>query len=75
MFFGWLHKKIAENESIDALKKNFLGRFRVLEIFTTTCNDRIDLSSRVLKKYYISINLCILVIYTRKKPKIDVPMS
>ena len=56
-------------------KKVFLGRFRVLEFFSTTRNDRIFFSSRALKKCHISMNLCILVVYTRKHPKIGVSMS
>ena len=50
MYFGWLHKKTPENWRINVLKKSFMGRFRVLEIFSTTLNDRIFLSSRALKK-------------------------
>ena len=75
MYFGWLHKKIPENWRINVLKKSYLGRFRVLEFFSTTRNDRIFLSSRALKKYYTSMNSCIIVGYTRKHPKIGVPMS
>ena len=74
MYSGCLHKKTPENRRIVALKKKFLGRFRVLEFFSTTWNDRNFLSSRALKKYYISINSCILVAYTRKHPKIGVWM-
>ena len=74
MYSGCLHKKTPENRRIDAFKKKFLGRFRVFEFFSTTRNDRIYLSSWVLKKYYISINLCILVGYTRKHPKNGVSM-
>ena len=59
----------------NVLKKNYLGRFRVLEFFSTTRNDPIFLSSRALKKYYISINLCILIGYTRMHPEIAVSMS
>ena len=75
MYFGWLHKKAPENCPINVLKKSYLGRFRVLEFFSTIRNDRIFLSSNALKKYYISMNLCILVVYTRKHPKIEVPLS
>ena len=75
MYFGWLHKKTLENWRINVLKKIYFGRFRVLDFFSTTRNDRIFLSSRALKKYYISLNLCILVSYIRKHPKIGVPMS
>ena len=50
-------------------KKN-LGRFRVLEFFSTTWNDRIYFSSRVLKKFYISISLWILVGYAKKSRKL-----
>ena len=66
MYSEWLHKKTPENRRVDALKKKFLGRFRVLEIFSTTLNDRIYLSFSVLKKYYIIINSCFSVDYTRK---------
>ena len=55
--------------------KSYLGRFRVLKFFSTSLNDHIFISSRALKKYYISINLWILVGYTRKYPKIGVSMS
>ena len=56
-------------------QKCFFGRSQVLEFFSTTGNDRIFLFSRVLEKTYISMNLCILVDYTRKTPKIWVWMS
>ena len=131
MYFDWLHKKTPENCSDNVLKKSFLGRFMVLEYFSTTqttefffflglfkrlisaptyvfwlntqentrklqwqcpqkkffgsvsgsriCCDyskRPYLSfSRALEKNYISINLCILIDYTRKHPKIAVSMS
>ena len=75
MNFSWLHKKTPENWSTNVLKKIYLGRFRVLEFFSTTRNDRILFSSRALKKYHISINLCILVGYTKKYPKIGGSMS
>ena len=126
MYFGWLHKETPENWRINVLKKSYLGRFRVLEFFSTTrnnriffrlglwksiisawtyvfwlvtqentrklanqcpqiklfgsvlgsrifstsLNDHIFISFRVLKKYHISINLCILVRYTRKHRKL-----
>ena len=72
MYFSWLHKKTPENWSTNVLKKIYLRRFRVLEIFSTTLNDQIFSSSRALKEYYISMNLFILVSYTRKHPKIGV---
>ena len=75
MYFYWLRKKTPENWRIHVLKKIYLGRFRVLEIFSTTRIDRTFFSSRALKKYYMSMNLCILVGYTRKHPKIGVSMS
>ena len=75
MYFSLLHKKTPENWSTNVLKKIYLGRFRVLEFFSTTRNDRIFFSSRALKKYYISSNLCILIEYTRNHQKIGVPMS
>ena len=74
-FFSWFYKKTPENWSTNVLKKIYLGRFRVLEFFSTTLNDQIFFSSRALKKYYISMNLCILIGYTRKHQKIGVPMS
>ena len=55
-------------------KKNF-GLVSGSRIFTTTWNDRIYLSSMVLKKYFISMKLCISVNYTRKQLKIRVSMS
>ena len=75
MYFGQLHKKTPENWSTNVVKKSYLSRFQVLEFFSTNRNDRIFLSSRALKKYHISMNLCILVGYTRKHPKIGVSMS
>ena len=75
MYFGWLHKKTPENWRLIDLKNNYLCRFRVLECFSTTRNDRIFFSSRDLNKYYISLNVCILVGYIRKHQKIGVPMS
>ena len=75
MYFSLLPKKTPENWSTNVLKKIYLGRFRVLEFFSTTRNDRIFLSPRALKKYYISMDPCILVGYTRKHSKIGVPMS
>ena len=68
-------KKTPKNWSTNVVKKSYLGRFRALEFFSTIRNDRIFLSSNTLKKYYISMNLCILVVYTRKHPKIEVQMS
>ena len=68
-------KKTPKNWSTNVLKKIYLGRVRVHEFFSTTLNDQIFFSSRALKKYYISIYLCILVGNTRKHPKIGVPMS
>ena len=56
MYFDWLHKKTPEMWTINVLKISFLGRFRVLEFFSTTLNDQIFSSSRALKKYYISMN-------------------
>ena len=75
MFFGWLHKKTPENWRINVLKKIYLGRFRVLDFFSTTRNVQIFFSSRALKKYYISMNLCILISYKRKHPSIGVSKS
>ena len=75
MYFAWLHKKTPENWRINVLKKSYLRRFRVLEFFSSTRNDRIFFSSRALKKYHVSMNLCISVGYTRKYPKIGLPMS
>ena len=75
MYLGWLHKKAPEKCSINVLKKSFLDRFRLLDFFPTTRNDRIFLSCRVLKKDHMSMNSCILVGYTRKHPKIRVSMS
>ena len=75
MYFGWLHKKTPENCSITVLKKSFYGRFRVLEYFSTTRNDRIFLFPRTLPETYIRMNLCFLVDYTRKHPKIAVSKS
>ena len=75
MYYGWLHQKTPKNWRINVLKKSYLGRIRVLEFFSTTLNDHIFISSRVLKKYHISIKLCILVRYTRKHPKIGVLIS
>ena len=66
------HLKIGVSTSS---KKVFFGQFRVLEFFSTTRNDRIFLFSRALKKYYISLNLCILVGYIKNQQKIGVPMS
>ena len=59
MYFSWLHKETAENWSTNVLKKIYSGRIPVLEIFSTTRNDRIYLSFRALKKYHISMNVCI----------------
>ena len=56
-------------------KISFLGPFRVHEFFSTTRNHRIFLFSRALPNTYIGINLCILVNYTRKHPKVAVSMS
>ena len=75
MYFIWLHKKTPENWSTNVLIKIYLGWFRVLEFFSTTLNDQILFYSSALKKYYISMNLCILVGYTRKHPKIGVSIS
>ena len=75
MYFDWLHKQTPENLNITVLKKSFMGRFRVLEFFSTTRIDRIFFSSRALKKYHISMNLCTFVGYTKKHPEIGVPMS
>ena len=75
MFFGWLHKKTPENWSTNVLKKIYLGRFRILEFFSTTLNDQIFFSSKALKKYYVSMNLSILIGYTRKHPSIGVSIS
>ena len=75
MYFSWLKKKTPENWSTNVLKKIYLGRLRVLKLFTTTLHDQIFLPSRALKKYYISLNFCMLVGYTGKHPKIEVPMS
>ena len=69
---GYLHKRKPEIRRIDASKKNFLRRFRVLEFFSTTRNDRMFLSSRALKKYYISMNSCILINCIIKQSKIRV---
>ena len=74
MYFGKLHKKTPENCSINALKKSFMGPFRVLELLSTTPNHRIFLFSRALPETYIGLNLCILVNYTRKHPKVAVSM-
>ena len=68
MHLSWLQKKTPENWSTNVLKKIYLGRIRVLELFSTTLNDRIFLSSRALKKYYISMNLCILLGYVTFHP-------
>ena len=75
MYFSWLHKKTPENWSNNVLRKIYSGRFRVLEFFSTTLKDQIFSSSRALKKYCISLNLWILVVYTRKTAKIGVSMS
>ena len=75
MYFSWLHKKTPENWSTNVLKKIYLGRFRVLEFFSTILNDQIFFSFRALKMYYISMNLCIFIVYTRKHPIIVVAMS
>ena len=75
MYFVWLHKKTPEKCSINVLKKRFLGRFQVLEFFSSIRNDRIFLSSRNFKKTFIGMTLCILVDYTKKHPKIEVSMS
>ena len=75
MYFDQLHENIPEYCSINVLKKSFLGRFRVLEFFSTTGNDRIFLFLTVLQETYISINLCILVDYTRKHPINALSMS
>ena len=75
MYFGWLHKKTPENWRNNFLKNSYLGRFRVLEFFSTTLNDQMFFSSRALKKYYISMNLCMIVGSTRKHPKIAVLIS
>ena len=75
MYFGWLHKKKPEYCSIKFLKKSFYGRFRVVEYFSTTRNDRIFLFPRTLLETYIRMNLCILIDYTRKHPKIAVTNS
>ena len=66
------HPKIAVSMSS---KKSFLGRFRVLELLSTTRNDRIFLFPRVLKKTYVSIILCIVVDFTRENTKIWISMS
>ena len=75
MYFGWLHKKIPENCSIKILKKSFLVPFRVLIYFSTSRNDRVFLFPRALKKTYIGMDLCNLIYYTRKHPKIEVSKS
>ena len=75
MYFSWLHKKTPENWRINVLKKSYLGRFRVLEFFSTTLNDQIFFSSRALKMYYMRMNLCILVGYIGKHRKIGESMS
>ena len=75
IYFGWLHKKSPEDCSINVLKKSFLGRFRVLELLSTTRNDRFFLFPKVLQVAYISINLFILDNYPRKHPNIAVSMS
>ena len=72
MYFGWLHEKIPENCNKKVLKESFLGPFPVLEHFPTIRNDRIFLFPRALKKTYISMDLFILVDYTRKYTKIAV---
>ena len=56
-------------------KKIFLGRFRVLEYFSTTRNDRIFLFHQALQETYISLKPSILVDYTRKHPKVCFPIS
>ena len=75
MYFDKLHEKIPENCRIRVLIKRFLGPFRVLEYFSTTLNDRIFLFSRTLLETHIRMNLCILIDYTRKDPKIAVSKS
>ena len=72
MYFGSLHKKSPYNCIIKVLKKSFLCRFKDLEFFLTTRNDRIFLFSRALRETHFGINLCILVHYTRNHPKIAV---
>ena len=52
-----------------------MGSFWVLEFFSTTRNRRIFLFFRALPDTYIGLNLCILVNYTRKHPKVAVSMS
>ena len=47
----------------------------VLEFFTTVRSDRIFLFPRTLPGTCVSINICILVDYTTKNPKIAVLMS
>ena len=75
MYFGRIDKNTPENCSINFLQKKFLRRFQVLEFFSTTRNDRIFHFSRALPRNHISINLCILVDYTRIHLKIAVSMS
>ena len=60
---------------INVVKKSFLCRFQILEFISTTWNDRNFLFPRALRKSFIDINLCVLVDYTRKQPKIAVWMS
>ena len=65
------HSKIALPMSS---KKVIWVGFGFSNFFSTTRNDRIFFISRALKKYYVSINLCLLVGYTSKQPKIGVSM-
>ena len=56
-------------------KKSFLGRFRVLEFFSTARNDRIVLFPSCLQETHIGKNSCILGNYTRKNPNIAASKS
>ena len=56
-------------------QKNLFVSVSGSRIFSTVRNDRIFLFSRALKKYYISLNLCILVSYMKKLLKSGVSMS
>ena len=75
MYFHQLHENIPEYCSINVLKESFLGRFRVLEFFSTTGNDQFFLFPTGLQEAYININSCILINYTSKYPNIAVSMS
>ena len=60
---------------MNVLKISFSGRFRALEFFSTTRNDRIFLFPRALPETYIGMNSCIIVDYTRNLLKIGVSVS